>query len=57
MKTYTDDALARTIYQLAAQRMQAAGQQIPRGNEDDGGDDEADDGIDDGPACRGDDDA
>jgi hypothetical protein len=29
MKTYTDDALARTIYQLAAQRMQAAGQQMP----------------------------
>ncbi len=29
MKTYTDDALARTIYQLAAQRMQAAGKQMP----------------------------
>lgn len=29
MKTYTDDALARTIYQLAEKRMHAAGQQMP----------------------------
>jgi len=36
---------------------QTARQQVPRRNEDDGGDDEADDGIDDGPARRGDDDA
>ena len=29
MKTYTDDALARTIYRIAEKRMQTAGQQMP----------------------------
>ena len=29
MKTYTDDALARAIYHIAADRMQAAGQKMP----------------------------
>ena len=29
MKTYTDDALARAIYRIAADRMQAAGQEMP----------------------------
>lgn len=29
MKTYTDDALARTLYRLAAERMQNAGQEMP----------------------------
>lgn len=29
MKTYTDDALARALYRLAAERMQAAGCEMP----------------------------
>lgn len=29
MKTYTDDALARTIYRIAAERMQTAGAKMP----------------------------
>ena len=29
MKAYTDDALARTIYRIAAERMQTAGAQMP----------------------------